>query len=314
MKKYNHALITGSIAFDEIMDFNAQFQDYFHPEKLHQINVSFVVDNLKKQLGGTATNIAYSLSLLKSSNFHILGSVGKDGNDFIQFFKKKKMNVEGIYVDAELYTATGRVITDLKDNQIWGFYYGAGAKSSMINPEKFVKNNTLFMISPNHENGFLHFLRYAIQHKIDYIFDPGFTLTWISDHDLRDGVEHATYLIGNDYEIALICRRLNTTVEEYVKKGIIVITTLGDQGVKYQDTNNNYTVESYPVDKPLDPTGAGDAWRGGFIHGLLNEKTIHESLIIGNVMASFSVESYGTVNHTPEKKEINNRIKLLKNK
>ncbi|MEI6532220.1 MAG: PfkB family carbohydrate kinase [Candidatus Roizmanbacteria bacterium] len=314
MKKYIHALITGSIAFDEIMDFNAPFQDYFHPEQLHQINVSFVVDNLKKQIGGTATNIAYSLSLLKCNNFHILGSVGKDGNDIVHFFKKMKMNVDGIYIDKELYTATGRVITDINDNQIWGFYYGAGAKSSMIDPTKFIKNNSLFMISPNHENGFLHFLRYAIEHNVDYIFDPGFTLTWISDHDLRDGVAHATYLIGNDYEIALICRRLNTTVEEYLKKGTIVITTLGDRGVTYEDSGKKITVESYPVDKPIDPTGAGDAWRGGFMYGLLNDYNIHDSLILGNVMASYSVESYGTVNHTPQKKDINKRIKLLKNR
>ena len=121
MNNYRNVYITGSIAYDTIMNFPNKFQDYFHSEKLHQINVSFVVNKLEKQLGGTATNIAYNAALIlnEKSKIKLLGSIGKDGKDFINFFKKNKADTSGIIVDKVLYTSAGSVITDTKNNQIW---------------------------------------------------------------------------------------------------------------------------------------------------------------------------------------------------
>ena len=335
-------LITGSIAYDEIMDFPGEFKDYFHPEKLHQINISFVVDRLEKQIGGTATNIAYNIAQIfnfqfsilnqyqnsnfqnKKSEVRILGAVGRDGKVFLDFFKKNKIDISGVIVDKRLYTATGKVMTDKNDNQIWGFYYGACESAKKISLKEYAGKDSLLVISATHPDAFLHFQEEAIKYKIDYMYDPGMALTWIKDKDLKKGVINTKYLVGNDYEIAMITKRLKKTVNELTSCGLKLITTLGEEGVKYEykskiinpksQINPKFEiikVPAYKVKKVVDPTGAGDAWRGGFIAGIVSGKSIIDSLKLGNVMASFAIEEYGTVNHKPTIKEINKRMKKL---
>src|SRR3989338_10009174 len=245
MNAYKNVYISGSIAYDEIMDCPGEFVDYFHPEKLHQINVSFVVNKLEKQLGGTATNIAYNIALITNSKVKLLGSLGKDGKEFINFFKKNKIDSSGVVVDKKLYTASGSVITDIKNNQIWGFYYGASEKIPYIDFKKINRETDLLVISANHQNSFLYFQKEAIKHKIPYLYDPGMTLTWITDKDLRKGVINCRYLVGNDYEIAMIMKRLKTTVNELTNLrqgfggqascGLKIVTTLGEEGVRYEE-------------------------------------------------------------------------------
>ncbi|MEK7597717.1 MAG: PfkB family carbohydrate kinase [Patescibacteria group bacterium] len=327
MNNYKNVFVTGSIAYDTIMNFPNEFQNYFHPEKLHQINVSFVVDKLEKQLGGTGSNIAYNIAQIFNFQFsifnkkpliHLLGSVGKDGREFINFFKKNKIDASGVIVDKELYTSAGSVITDTKNNQIWGFYYGASEKIPYINFEKIDKDTDFLVISANHQNSFLYFQREAIKHKIDYLYDPGMTLTWITDKDLKEGVMNCRYLVGNDYEIAMILKRIKKTITQLTDNGLRIITTLGENGVRYEQKSvirnsklENFIIPAFKVAKMVDPTGAGDAWRGGFVAGLLLGYLTKECLKLGNVMASFAIEKYGTVNHRPTKKEINKRMKKL---
>jgi len=425
--------ISGSIGYDEIMDFPNHFKDYFHPEKLHQINVSFAVDSLARHLGGCATNIAYALRNTvdyysrvipseegiqskiynaKSSNYSLdsrlltkgqspfgrcgndpsakftvslsncsgqaiispVGAVGKDGEQLIEFFKNNNIDTTHILQDKKLYTATGRVITDKNDNQIWGFYYGAsaldikflnkksdyGLDSRLRGNDKESSNEKMgqgpkserefWILTATHERPFTTALKYVINNKLPYLFDPGMTLTWIRDDLLKKGVLSAAYLIGNDYEIAMIEKRLKMTVEEMVKKGVNVITTLGEKGVRYegvvipaeagiQSINFNSKNGNCPLDSRLltkgqspfgrrgndnsisipavklknvvDPTGAGDAWRGGFVGALVSGKDIKECLIMGNVMASFAVEYVGTVEYIPKREEIEKRMKSL---
>lgn len=317
-------IVTGSISYDEIMDFPGKFVDYLHPEKLHQINVSFVVDRLEKQFGGTGTNIAYNIAQIFKNNFQsknkitLLGAVGKDGEFFIDFFKKNNIDTEGIIFDKKLYSAFGSVITDQKDNQIWGFYYGASVRGKDIDLRKYSGKEPFMVISANHPKAFINFQKQAIKYKIPYLYDPGMAMTWITDKDLKNGIMNCAYLVGNDYEIAMITKRLKITVGELVNKGIKVITTLGEKGVRYESRSERLEVKSYKLRKVVDPTGAGDAWRGGFIAGLVksgwrtdDKKTIVSALKLGNVMASFAIEKYGTVNHRPTKKDIEKRLKSL---
>ncbi|MFH1826917.1 MAG: PfkB family carbohydrate kinase [bacterium] len=316
MSKIKRVLISGSIAYDEIMDFPGEFIDYFHPEKLHQINVSFVVNRLEKQLGGTATNIAYNLSralnFLNNNTFiKIVSTVGKDGKDFLRFFKKNKIDTNNITQYDNLFTATGKVITDKKDNQIWGFYYGANEKVFDLNFKKIDKNESLTILSATHKNPFLKVQSQIIAHKLPYFYDPGMTLTWITDKDLLKGVLNAKYLIGNDYEIAMVTKRIKKTISELTGYGLQIITTLGEQGILYEEKNKKIEVKGYKVNKMVDPTGAGDAWRGGFVAGLISNLELQDCLKLGNVLASFSIESYGTVNHNPKKNEIGKRLKSL---
>ena len=138
------------------------------------------------------------------------------------------------------------------------------------------------------------------------------TLTWINDTDLRGGVMNCRYLVGNDYEIAMILKRLDVSINQLIDTGINVIITLGEKGVNYYGVGakraSPVLVKAFKVIKMIDPTGAGDAWRGGFVAGLLNGNKIKDCLKLGNVMASFAIEKYGTVNHRPTKKEIEKRM------
>ena len=352
--------VSGSAAYDEIMDFPHHFKDYFHPEKLHQINVSFSVDSLAKHLGGCATNIVYALkntrdyykeshviaSEAKQSHINVIArntvtkqsshddafsiypvaAVGRDGGELVEFFRKNNIDTTFVQQDKKLYTATGKVITDKNDNQIWGFYYGACA----LNPKLGATPHTLpptpssdfWIISATHERPFTTTLRYVIKNKLPYLFDPGMTLTWIRDDLLRKGVMHATYIVGNDYEIAMIEKRLKMTVKEIVESGVGVITTFGKKGVRIQlrpaETSLNQLkpaeqifIKAIKLKKVVDPTGAGDAWRGGFVGALAAGKSIRECLVMGNVMASFAVQTVGTVEYQVTKSEIEKRVKAL---
>lgn len=345
--------VAGSVAYDEIMDFPHHFKDYFHPEKLHQINVSFAVSDLAKHLGGITTNIAYalkntvdyysvisteteksqSLRSLDSKNIrkplemtmdkitiYPVAAVGRDGDDLLEFFQRNNINTTFVQKDEKLYTATGKVITDRNDNQIWGFYYGACAlnpkletlnsKSSYAKASEGQAKKDFWIISATHEKPFSTALRYVIDNKLPYLFDPGMTLTWIKDALLKKGVMNASYVIGNDYEIGMIEKRLGVSVKEMVGKGVNVITTLGEKGVRYEGSET-MTIKAVKLKKVVDPTGAGDAWRGGFVGALSAGKPLAECLVMGNVMASFAVEHVGTVEYVVRATEAQKRIKSI---
>jgi adenosine kinase len=312
MKKYTNILVTGSMGYDTIMDFPSRFKEHLLPEKLHQINVSFVVNRMERQLGGTATNIAHSLALYKKNKVKLLASVGKDGDLLLEYMKHNGIDVSGVLVDKTIFSANGTVITDQDDNQIWGFYYGACEAAKDINLDDYAGKDSLLIISANHPKAFMNFQKQAIKSKIDYMYDPGMTLSWNTAEDLSEGVYNCKWLVGNDYEIARICKILNTSVKKIVKKGIRVITTLGGEGVRYQDDKMEYFVPAIKVEKMIDPTGAGDAWRAGFVTGVVQQLSIEESLRLGNATASYAVEMYGTANHNPSETALQKRADSLK--
>lgn len=309
--KYSRILIAGSIAFDEIMNFPGKFVDYLKPEKLHQISVSFNVDRLEKQIGGIAVNIAYNLSFITKKKIIPLGAVGKDGKELVEFLKRNDISTEGVLLDKILYTSTGKVITDVNDNQIWGFYYGAAVKGKELILHKYTDNNTLLILSATHPDAFLALQKQAISMKLDYMYDPGPLISSIQQKDLEDGIKHSKWIIGNDYETAQIERVLGKKLSEFLPIGVSVITTLGAKGVQYKEQKNTYHSKAYKLNKIVDPTGAGDAWRAGFVAAISDKKSIEDSLKMGNVMASFAIEHYGTVNHKPRKAEILRRLKSL---
>lgn len=310
--KLKTVLVAGSIAYDEIMDFPDDFSNHLHPEKLHALSVSFVVNKLEKQLGGTATSIAYNFAHMDKVNVAVLGAVGRDGDAFIQFYKKNNIQTKYIVKDKTLYTSTGKVITDMQNNQIWGFYYGASENIPVIDFTVLDRAKTLLVLAATHSKPFLHLQKAAVKAKLPYLYDPGMVLTWIDDKNLKDGVMNASILVVNDYEMGLITKRLNVTVEDLVKKGIVCITTLGAAGVLYQDKTQNVQISGYRSTQELDPTGAGDTFRAGFVSGLIEGKDLPEALKQGNALASFTIESYGTTNHKPSKKQIVERMKMLK--
>ncbi len=309
---YNTVIVAGSVAYDEIMNFPGKFVDYIQKDKLHQINVSFVVDKLEKQLGGVATNIAYNVTLLSKKKVSVLSAVGKDGQTFLSFFKNNNIDTTRLIVDSKRFTATGKVITDTSDNQIWGYYYGPLNEAKKMSVSLETSTNTIVILSATHRDSFIKHQNECIQKKIDYLYDPGMTLTWIKKAELIEGIINSKWLIGNDYEIANILKMTTLTKSQILKKNHAIITTCGEKGVIYESKKDIFKVPAYSIKKVTDPTGAGDAWRGGFIAGIIEGKSETYSLVQGNALASFAVEHYGTVNHRPSRKQIEERIKKIK--
>jgi adenosine kinase len=312
MKHYTNIVVTGSMGYDVIMDFPSRFADHLQPDRLHQLNVSFVVDRLEKQLGGTGTNISYNLGLMKNENVRLLASVGRDGDRLIDFLKEKGIDTGGILKDEELYSFAGNVVTDRDSNQIWAVYYGACERAKNIRLADYANEDSIVVISANHPEAFRSFQRQAIEMGVDYLYDAGMTLAWNTGEGLKEGVRHARFLVGNDYEIARVMTLTGFTVDQLVHDGIIVVTTLGGEGVRYRDSETDLYVPAFS-DKPfVDPTGAGDAWRAGFLTGILRKTSIEEALRLGNSLASFAVACYGTANHSPTAAEVEERADSLK--
>lgn len=309
VKKYSSIIVVGSLAYDEILVFPGKFVDYINPEKLHQLNVSFVVDNMDRQVGGIATNICYNFRLVDKS-FPVIpvGAIGKDAAEFQNFFAEQKISDEAILIDKTVYSATGKAITDKDDNQIWGYYYGPLKRAAGLDLSKFADKNSLIVLSATHRDTFEHFQSQAIEMGVDYMYDVGMCLSWISDQTLYEGVDGCRWLVGNDYEIDMILARVRKHNRRLVAEGIDIITTLGAKGVRYESQEGVFEIPSYTPKQVVDPTGAGDSWRGGFLSGVIEGKPVKDCLIRANALASFAVEKMGTINHKPKMSEIESRI------
>ncbi|MCL5438784.1 MAG: PfkB family carbohydrate kinase [Patescibacteria group bacterium] len=286
-------IITGTIAYDYIMDFPGCFSEHILPDQIHKINLSFIVNKFERRRGGTAGNISYSLGLLKTQ--HTLFSyAGKDFEDYGKSFKKLGISLDNVLIDKKNYTSTGFAMTDKTDNQIWGYFYGASDNISKLNLKKIAKKGDLVIVGPSGALGSMSIVKQCILLGISYMFDPGFILTQITDKDLMLGVKHSKYIIGNDYEISVIKKRLK---DWKISKDQIVIKTLGSRGAEIQTDGKTFGILPVRLKNAIDPTGAGDAWRSGFLAGIERGFDLKTSGQMGSVAASFAVEKYGTQEH-----------------
>lgn len=293
-------IVTGTIAWDYLMEFPGKFGDHILPEKIHNVNLSFIVNKYAKRRGGTAGNVSYTLGLLQTP--HILYSAA--GNDFVEYqkaFQKLKIDTHFVYVDKKESTATGFAMTDASNNQIWGYYYGAAENNKILSLKKIAKKSDLVLIGPQGAEGSMHFVDECITLGIDYMFDPGFILTQVSDSDLSRGIQHATYVIGNEYEMELIAKRVKNW--STLKKEKIVITTLSEKGSLIEDKEKAYHIKPIPNSGVVSTAGAGDSWRGGFLSGLQRNFDLQTCGQMGAVAASFTVEHFGTQEHGFSRKE-----------
>lgn len=293
-----NVLVTGSLAFDMIMDFPGKFADHIDTAKIHILNLSFLVDTLKKEKGGTAGNIAYNLALLKTP-VSILGSAGEDFKEYQEFLKKAGVDTLQIKISPENLTSQAFIITDQADNQITAFYPGAMSENLKLS----VEASDFAVISPNDPSAMVNFAKQCQNLKIPYMFDPGMQLPRLTDQDLVTGINGAKILIGNDYEIGLIKKRLKTV------KTDILITTLGEKGSIIQTKDKTIQIASAKPKEVADPTGAGDAYRAGFLAGYLQGKDLKVSGQMGSVAACYAVEKYGTTTHSFTPDEFKQRYK-----
>ena len=288
--------ISGSLAYDRIMDFPEKFSDHILPDKIHVLNVSFVVNGLEERFGGTAGNIAFNLALLGEKP-RILAAAGKDFSEYQEWLKSLGLSVEGIRIIPNELTAGAYITTDKADNQITGFNPGAMKYPSLQTIDGADPNDTLAILAPGNVEDMLSYSREYKERGISYIFDPGQQIPAIGPDNILEMVTGSRLLISNDYELEMITRSTNLSTSELLKRTESIITTLGDKGSVVRTNEERAVIPVVPVDSVLDPTGAGDAYRAGLIKGLVTGKSLVESARMGAVNASFGVECQGTQCH-----------------
>ncbi|WP_419788039.1 carbohydrate kinase family protein [Pseudodesulfovibrio sp.] len=288
--------ISGSLAFDRIMSFPDKFSNHILPEKIHILNVCFLVNGLDERFGGTGGNIAYNLSLLGEKPI-LLSQVGKDFAAYDTWLQKHGISVEGIRTVEQEFTAGAYITTDQSDNQITGFNPGAMKYPSQYDMSTIDPAEALGIISPGNLSDMMDHPRYYREHGIPFIFDPGQQITAFSGEQLAGAFDGAEILITNDYELEMIMKSAEMTKEEVVDKVAYLITTLGEHGSVVNCKGEETQIPAVPVSEVADPTGAGDAYRSGLLKGLAMEKTVVEAAQLGAVCSAYAIEKKGTQEH-----------------
>lgn len=300
--------VSGSIAFDRIMTFPGQFEDHILPEKLHILNVSFLIDRVEEKRGGTGGNIAYSLALLGETP-RLYGCVGRDFDEYAKAMNTVGVNLDGVRRLEETFTACCYITTDRKGNQITGF--SPAAMNTPCDPAYYPKGGSgdWAIVAPGNVQDMVSLPEYFRAHSIPFIFDPGQQVIALSGEQLRAGLEGASCLIGNDYEVEVISKKTGLSKAELIQQVGYLIVTLGEQGseVNCRDWEKARYIKAVPVQEVLDPTGAGDAYRAGLLKGLHSGLDVEVSAELGSVCSSFAIEKYGTQEHSMTKESFSKR-------
>ncbi len=302
-------LVTGSLAFDQIMDFPGKLGDHIMPEKIHMLNVSFLVNEMRKGFGGTAGNISYTLSLL-GVRCALMGIAGDDFATYKEFLEKREIDTSYIKLVNNLYTSTAFGITDSRDNQIWGFYSGADSLSDHLSIYDIEGKIDFGVVAPHNPRAMIKFAREYHTEKIPYLFDPGMQLPWLNGADLRAGFSGAKIIIGNDYEVCAMEKKTEiSNLHSLAAEDKIIITTLGENGSKISNGSDSFEVKAARVKSTTDPAGAGDAYRAGFIAGYMRQIPLKVCARMGSVAAAYTVEKFGTTTHEFTIEQFCNRYK-----
>ena len=284
--------VCGSMAYDRIMTFPGTFSESILPDKIDILNVCFLIDRLEEKLGGCGGNIVYSLALLDGQGV-VVASVGRDFDRYEAVFKERGLSLEGIAVLEEEFTAGAYIITDAGNNQITAFNPGA-----MRHPARYdfptLGKDDVVMVSPTNAVDMQRYPRLCRERGVRCIFDPGQQIPALTGEQLLDAITGSYMLICNDYELELISKATGKTTAELCSLAEYVITTLGEKGSRVQHGGRAELVPAVSVEGAVDPTGAGDAYRGGLLKGLSLHLPVLESARIGATAAAFCVEHYGT--------------------
>ena len=288
--------IAGSIAYDRIMTFPGAFAEHLLPDRLHILNVCFLIDRVVLKRGGTAGNIAYSLALLGEKPL-ILGAAGKDFALYEAALKKLKLPRDGIRIVKDEFTAAAFIITDQRNNQITAF-----SPSAMRFPCEYVfpaldPVNDIAVVGPGNLEDMVKLPAFFRKHGVRYIFDPGQQIPALSGDELTDALTGAFACITNDYELELILKRTGLTKKGMAGRVSWLITTLGEEGSRvYGERQSKIAIAE--AARVVDPTGAGDAYRAGLIKGIVTGLPVPEAVALGASCASFCVEHSGTQEHS----------------
>lgn len=306
MKK--NIVVSGSLAYDRIMDFPGYFSEHILPEKIHVLNVCFQVDGVKEKFGGTGGNIAYSLKLMGETPLVSAAVGGFDHHRYFQWLEKNGISTAHIKVIEEEFTAAAYITTDKADNQITGFHPGAMKYTSDLDFDSLDPRTTIVIISPGNLVDMIRYPGLCRERGIDYIFDPGQSLPMLAGPDLVDAITGCRVLISNDYELDLIVKQTGLSRADLIERAGALVVTMGDLGSKVLAPGGEMSIPVVRARQVLDPTGAGDSYRGGLISGLIAGMDIEACARMGSVCASFAVECYGTQEYSFTEDEFKDRL------
>lgn len=290
-------ICTGSIAYDYIMSFPGYFKDHIIPDKLDSISLSFLVDSMVRQKGGTAPNIAYNLALLGESP-KLMGTVGIDFEDYRKWLEEKGVDTSLVKVISGEYTASFFANTDLGNAQIASFYTGAMAYSKDLSIKALDKKDIdLILISPNDPTAMRRYVEECIELGIPYLFDPGQQVVRVDPQDIVEGVKGAQSVFINEYEFELIQKHTGMTAVQIIQTVDYVVVTCGECGSDVYVKDEHYRIPIVQPKKVADPTGVGDAFRGGFLRGRRLGFDWQTAGQMGALAATYCLEERGTQNH-----------------
>ncbi len=300
------ALICGSLAYDTIMVFPERFRDHILPEKLHILNVSFLVPEMRRQFGGVAGNISYNLKLLGGEPYP-MATVGDDFGPYREHLEALGISTRYIrHLEGE-FTPQAFITTDMDDNQITAFHPGAMMRSH-LNKVTETEGIKIGIVAPDGKDAMLQHSTDFRAMGIPHIFDPGQAMTLFNGDDLRTFIKQADWVVANDYEFQLIQERTGMSLDDVAMQVEALIVTRGAEGSTIYTRDGHETIKVAKAAQVEDPTGCGDAYRSGLIHGFLNDFDLVTSARIGSVMGAIKIEVQGPQNHKPLMADIEDRF------
>lgn len=289
------ALICGSMAYDTIMVFHDKFKNHILPDKVHILNVSFLVPVMRREYGGCAGNIAYNLKLLGEDPY-IMATVGHDFEPYAQWLCQCGISRDHIRILDDNYTGQAYITTDEDDNQITAFHPGA-MNMSHLNEVPTDLPISIGIVSPDGKEGMLRHAEQFVEQGIPFIFDPGQGMPMFNGEELIHFLEQATWVTLNDYESELMQERTGLSLEEIAEKVEALIVTLGANGSKIYTKDECIEIPAAKPKSINDPTGCGDAFRAGLLYGLINEMSWRVTGRIASLLGAIKIEHHGTQNH-----------------
>ena len=286
-------LVSGSMAYDRIMNFNGRFSDHILPDQLDNINVSFAVDSLAEHFGGTAGNIAYSLFLLGEKP-RIVASIGSDYHRYFEWLGTCGIATGDIRVVDEELTAGAYITTDLNANQFTGFNPGAMKHQAGFSYSGIDTADAIAIVGPGNLADMMEFTAKHQELGIFSIFDPGQSLPIWESQALSRCISQSNLLVCNEYELGMICNTTGLAQEDLAGMVDHMVVTLGSEGADVYSEGSKETVPVAPTEAAIDPTGAGDAFRGGLIKGIAHGGSIKRAVQMGAVCGYYAVQVNGT--------------------
>ncbi len=290
-------LICGSLAFDTIMTFEGRFADQILAEQLHILNVSFLVPSLRRDFGGCAGNIAYSLNLLGGKALP-MATLGSDGDEYLQRLQQLGIGTDFVLQVKETYTAQAMIMTDMGNNQITAFHPGAMMQAHRNRIQNAAAHGVkLGIVAPDGRDAMLEHAAQFREADIPFVFDPGQGLPMFGGEELRHFVDLATWVTVNDYEARMLCERTGLDLAELSMRVEGLVVTLGASGCEVWSAGAKTLVPPVVAQQVVDPTGCGDAWRGALLFGLEQGWSLERCAALGSRMGALKIASRGPQNY-----------------